>query len=179
MERLENIKISSGGQTGADRAALDFAIKNDIPHGGWCPKGRRSEAGPIDARYQLKETPSSNYLQRTEWNVRDSDGTVMFSIRNRSIEREFDHYAGVNVPSSVSEFFHLSGNSIETLDFAIKHRRPYLHLSAVVRDHAASKLKRWLQENNIRVFNVAGPRASKEPEVAEFVIATLDAALKP
>ncbi|MEI7940748.1 MAG: putative molybdenum carrier protein [Verrucomicrobiota bacterium] len=156
MERLENIKIISGGQTGADRAALDFAIKNDIPHGGWCPKGRKAEAGPIDAQYQLQQTPGSNYLQRTEWNVRDSDGTVIFSMGKR-----------------------LSGNSIETLDFAIKHRRPYLHLSAVFRDHAASKLKRWLQQNNIRVLNVAGPRASKEPAVAEFVIATLDAALKP
>ena len=156
MERLENIKIISGGQTGADRAALDFAIKNDIPHGGWCPKGRKAEAGPIDAQYQLQQTPGSNYLQRTEWNVRDSDGTVIFSMGKR-----------------------LSGNSIETLDFAIKHRRPYLHLSAVFRDHAASKLKRWLQQNNIQVLNVAGPRASKEPAVAEFVIATLDAALKP
>jgi len=28
-------KIISGGQTGADRAALDFAIYHDIPHGGW------------------------------------------------------------------------------------------------------------------------------------------------
>jgi hypothetical protein len=51
------VKIISGGQTGADRAALDFAIKQGIPHGGWCPKGRRAEDGPIDAKYQLQETP--------------------------------------------------------------------------------------------------------------------------
>jgi hypothetical protein len=61
------LKLVSGGQTGADRAALDWAIGNDIPHGGWCPKGRRAEDGPIDARYQLKETPSSDSVQRTEW----------------------------------------------------------------------------------------------------------------
>ena len=73
-------KIISGGQTGADCAALDFAIEHGIPHGGWCPGGRLAEDGPIDARYQLKETPSANYTQRTEWNVRDSDGTVVFSI---------------------------------------------------------------------------------------------------
>ena len=77
---IVSLKIISGGQTGADRAALEFAIKQGIPHGGWCPKGRRSEDGQIDAKYQLQETPSSNYLQRTEWNVRDSDGTVIFSI---------------------------------------------------------------------------------------------------
>jgi len=72
-----------------------------------------------------------------------------------------------------------TGADRAALDFAIKHRRPYLHLSSVFRDHAASKLKRWLQENNIQVLNVAGSRASKEPAAAEFVIATLDAALKP
>jgi tetratricopeptide (TPR) repeat protein len=62
------VKIISGGQTGADRAALDFAIERGIPHGGWCPKGRRAEDGPIDTRYQLKETSSADYIQRTEWN---------------------------------------------------------------------------------------------------------------
>jgi len=73
-------KIISGGQTGADRAALDFAIERGMPLGGWCPAGLKSEDGPIDRRYQLKETPSIGYVQRTEWNVRDSDGTVVFSI---------------------------------------------------------------------------------------------------
>src|SRR5512139_1952957 len=67
-------KIVSGGQTGADRAGLDFAIEHGIPHFGWCPKGRKAEDGSIDWRYDLKETPSSDYPQRTEWNVRDSDG---------------------------------------------------------------------------------------------------------
>jgi hypothetical protein len=52
-------KIVSGGQTGADRAALDFAIEHGIPHGGWCPKGRKAEDGPIDPRYLLRETPTS------------------------------------------------------------------------------------------------------------------------
>ena len=153
---LPTLRIVSGGQTGADRAALDWAIKHGIPHGGWCPKGRRSEDGTIPSQYQLQESPTRNYFQRTEWNVRDSDGTVIFGVRK-----------------------HLSGNSFETLEFAIKHRKPYLHLSAVFKEHAASELKKWMQQNNIRVLNVAGPRASKEPAVAEFVIATLDAALKP
>src|ERR1022692_3703229 len=93
-------KIVSGGQTGADRAALDFAIEHGIPHGGWCPKGRRSEEGPIDVRYELKETPSTVYLQRTEWNARDSDGTVVFSIG----------------PT-------LSGGSKKTVSLAQKHAR--------------------------------------------------------
>jgi hypothetical protein len=154
--KVEGLKIISGGQTGADRAGLDWALKHALPHGGWCPKGRRAEDGPVDGQYQLQESPSSNYPQRTEWNVRDSDGTVIFSIGG-----------------------HLTGGSLKTVEFAIKHRKPHLHLSASSKDNAAAELKKWMQQNNIRVLNVAGPRASKEPAVAGFVIATLDAALKP
>jgi hypothetical protein len=58
----------------------DWATFHDIPHGGWCPKGRKAEDGVIPPQYQLTETPSASYLQRTEWNVRDSDGTVIFTI---------------------------------------------------------------------------------------------------
>ena len=72
-------------------------------------------------RASVEGGPSSNDLQRTEWNVRDSDGTVIFSVGKR-----------------------LSGNSFETLEFAIKHRKPYLHLSAVFKDNAAQKLKKWI-----------------------------------
>jgi hypothetical protein len=111
MERLGNIKIVSGGQTGADRAALDFAIKQGIPHGGWCPKERIAEDGPVDAKYQLKETPSSNYEQRTEWNVQDSDGTVIFSIGKE-----------------------LSGGSLLTLNFAQMEEKPWIYLSATAED---------------------------------------------
>ena len=77
---MQILKIFSGGQTGADRAGLDFALAHGLPHGGWCPRGRKAEDGPIDARYQLQESPSADYPQRTEWNVRDSDGTVVFSL---------------------------------------------------------------------------------------------------
>ncbi|MFZ0505127.1 MAG: putative molybdenum carrier protein [Chthoniobacterales bacterium] len=60
------ITIVSDGQTGADRAALDWALAHGVPCGGWCPKGRKAEDGPIDAKYLVKETPSTSYLQRTE-----------------------------------------------------------------------------------------------------------------
>jgi hypothetical protein len=149
-------KIQSGGQTGADRAALDWAIEHYIPHSGWCPKGHRAEDGPIDGRYQLKKTPTASYLQRTEWNVRDSDGTVVFSIGE-----------------------HLTGGPLKTVELAIEHQKPLLHLSAAYKDKAASELRQWIQQNNIRVLNVAGPRASKESTVAGFVIATLNAILEP
>jgi len=64
--------IISGGQTGADRAALDWAIAHNVPHGGWCPRGRLAEDGPMPAIYLLKETATARYPERTERNTRNS-----------------------------------------------------------------------------------------------------------
>ena len=60
-----------------DRAALDAAIALDMPHGGWCPRGRLAEDGRISDRYRLRETDSSDYAVRTERNVLDSDATLV------------------------------------------------------------------------------------------------------
>jgi hypothetical protein len=70
-------KIISGGQTGADQASLDVAIKLNIPHGGWIPKGRLTENGPLPEKYQMQEMPSDSYQKPTEQNVIDSDGFLM------------------------------------------------------------------------------------------------------
>ena len=74
-------RIISGGQTGVDRAALDAAMELGLSCGGWCPKGRHAEDGVIPSRYPLQETPTADYAQRTHWNVRDSDGTVILNPR--------------------------------------------------------------------------------------------------
>ena len=73
-------KIISGGQTGADRAGLDVALDAGFPCGGWCPKGRKAEDGRIPDKYPLTETGSADYLKRTEKNVVDADGTVIFTF---------------------------------------------------------------------------------------------------
>jgi hypothetical protein len=75
MSRLR--KVISGGQTGVDRAGLDAALAVGLEIGGWCPKGRRCEGGRVPAKYPLRETPDWRYPQRTEWNVRDADATVI------------------------------------------------------------------------------------------------------
>ncbi len=140
-------KIVSGGQTGADRAALDFALAKGIPHGGWCPLGRWAEDGPIAARYQLMETPAPDPVQRTEWNARDSDGTVLFSL----------------APT-------LSSGSQKTAELACWHRKPLLHVTAEQGDAlAAEKLRQFLAQYRVQVLNVAGSRASEEPEIGAFV----------
>jgi hypothetical protein len=150
---MKSIKIVSCGQTGADRAALDWALAHNVECGGWCPKGRKAEDGPIDAKYPLKETPTPSSLQRTEWNVRDSDATVLFSIE----------------PT-------LSGGSKRTMEFARKYKKPRLHLHSGISE-AADKLSAFVQENSVKVLNVAGPRASTEPKVGQFVMGLLDEVL--
>ena len=145
-------KIVSGGQTGVDRAALDFALEHDIPHGGWCPRGRLAEDGPIESGYELKETPDAEYWQRTEWNVRDSDGTVIFSV---SAE--------------------LTGGSALTRDLALAYGKPCLHLSKQLDGEAAPiRLREFIQRHGIKVLNLAGPRLSTEPGARAFASRVLD-----
>jgi hypothetical protein len=164
MVDLRTITIVSGGQTGADRAALDFAIQNDIPHGGWCPRGRLAEDGPIHARYQLQETPARRYAQRTEWNVRDSDGTVVFSIKRNPV-----------------------GGTRLTLNIAQRLGKECLHISrdqvigrlgdgSAAIAESAGQFVAFLKKHAISRLNIAGPRASQEPEVGEFVNQVLHAA---
>src|SRR5436309_586670 len=75
-------RILSGGQTGVDRAALDVALALGLPCDGWCPRGRKAEDGPLPDRYPLRETPTDAYAERTAWNVRDADGTLVL-LRGR------------------------------------------------------------------------------------------------
>ncbi len=136
-------KIISGGQTGADRAALDFAMQYGIPHGGWIPKGRRTETGALPKKYKLQEMPTASYPERTAQNVLDADGTLIVS-----------HGA-------------LAGGSALTRRLAERHGRPWLHvdLKKMPQDEAAVLVLEWLNENAIKVLNVAGPRASEDPEI--------------
>ena len=145
-------RIISGGQTGADRAALDFAIKMDLPHGGWVPKGRMAEDGPLPEKYQLQEMPTQNYPKRTEQNVIDSDGTLIITHGN------------------------LTGGSRLTKEFAENQKKPCLNvdLNQMVEYEAAVHIDDWAQELGIEVLNVAGPRASKDPEIYAKVLKVLD-----
>ena len=131
---------------------MDWAINRKVSHGGWCPKGRKAEDGQIPQHYNLQETTTANYLQRTEQNVIDSDGTLIVTIKSR-----------------------LLGGSKRTAAFARKRGKPLLHLHPEV-DRPGEILQTFIQVNAIAVLNVAGPRQSREPFIAEFVMAMLDAA---
>lgn len=141
------MKIISGGQTGADRAALDAAIKLGLPYGGWLPKGRKTEDGPLPLTYKLQELDSENYRERTEKNVMDGDGTLIVS------------------------FGPLTGGSALTESLALKHDRPclILDLELVPVKEAKDALEKWMKKYGIKTLNVAGPRASGEPRIYEAV----------
>ncbi len=133
-------KVVSGGQTGVDRAALDTALELEICCGGWCPKGRRAEDGPLKALYALQETPSSRYPQRTGWNVRDSDGTLVL-------------YRGL-----------LTGGSAYTVELAEKYDRPCLVLDLSAHP-TRENVWDWVNRHQIHILNVAGSRASGNPGI--------------
>lgn len=147
-------KIVSGGQTGVDQAALDVAIKMDIPHGGWVPRGRLTEDGPLPEKYHLEEMPTNNYQERTEQNVIDSDGTLILSHGK------------------------LTGGSAYTRDMALQHARPWFHvdLNKTSRFEAARKISAWIVENNVEILNVAGPRASRDPAIYPMAMEILESA---
>jgi hypothetical protein len=136
-------KIISGGQVGADQAALDAAIKCNFPHSGWIQKGRKIKGGILPDKYELEEMPVASYKERIEQNVIDSDGTVIISHGN------------------------LTGGADYSRKMTERHKRPTLHidLKETPAVTAASKINTWVIENNIEVLNVAGSRASEDPDI--------------
>ena len=136
--------VVSGGQTGADRAALDVALECGLEIGGWVPRGRLAEDGPIAARYTgLRETESADPAVRTARNVRDSDATLILS----------------HGP--------LTGGSLFTMQTAGKLGRPALHVDLTGKSDAAAaaEIRAWLMTVRPNILNVAGPRASGDPTI--------------
>lgn len=168
MSRFIRIaKVVSGGQTGADRGGLIAAMGAGVPHGGWCPKGRRAEDGVIPGEFELVEMTTASYVARTEANVVDSHATVVFSV---------------GAPT---------GGSRKTVEFARRHRRPCLSIDvgALTDAEAAEKISDWLcsiaQSEEIPavqtvqlVLNVAGSRESKSPGIQERVTRVLSLVLQ-
>lgn len=126
-----------------DRAALDAAIKMDIEHGGWIPKGRLTEEGPLPESYAMKETKSTDYAERTAKNVEEADATLIISQGR------------------------LTGGSALTVRLAKEKERPWLHvdLEQQAAFQAAITINKWITGERIETLNVAGPRASKDPQI--------------
>ena len=142
------LRIVSGGQTGVDRAALDVALEMGLPCGGWCPRGRLAEDGPLPLRYPLRESHSASYAQRTEWNVRDSEATLILNTGR------------------------LAGGTRLTREVAEAYGRPALVID-LDNPPPIERLVRWFEAHDVEVLNVAGPRESGRPGIHDTAAAFL------
>jgi hypothetical protein len=132
-------KIISGGQTGVDRAALDVALKLGIECGGWCPRGRKAEDGPIDTKYPLLEMQSDDYAARTRQNILDSDGTLVLTFGDI-----------------------LTGGTKLTFDLPPKFGKPIFTID-MMKKIDIEGFYQWIEANDIGILNVGGPRESHKP----------------
>ena len=151
VQQRHELKIISGGQTGVDRAALDAALEAGAPCGGWCPDGRIAEDGPLSARYPLRELKSGRYAERTLANVRDSDGTLII-------------HAGK-----------LEGGTLHTLECCVENAKPHLLVdnNETPVGRAAELIADFVKRHHIATLNVAGPRASKQPQIYAYAYAVI------
>jgi hypothetical protein len=150
-------KVISGGQTGADRAGLDFAIEVGLKHGRFVPRGRRAEDGRIPEQHHLTALSSISYAVRTKRNVREGDGTVVFSLDPI-----------------------LTGGSALTFEYACQVKKPRIHIHKSATDYSeeaflkeVSRLKEFIESHQIAVLNVAGPRESNQAGVYAFTLKML------
>lgn len=142
--------VVSGGQTGVDRAALDAGMDAGVPVGGWCPRGRRAEDGPIPVRYPLRETATDTYAERTRLNVRDSDATLIVGPGDGS-----------------------PGTSLTARE-ARSRAKPLLQVEITDRPEAVAA---WLRGHDVCVLNVAGPRESEVPGIYRRALAFMQVVL--
>jgi hypothetical protein len=150
--QLREIEIISGGQTGVDRAALDFAMQNGIKHGGFCPKGRKAEDGPIPPKYHLIEMESTSYPARTRRNIISSDGTLIL-------------------------YYHkLDTGSLLTKKLCAELNKPVMQFS-LIQESDILVLNHWIDTFRIKSLNVAGPRESFSPGIYNDTIRFLNALL--
>jgi len=149
-------RIVSGGQTGADRAALDAALDADFPCGGWCPQGRAAEDGPLPKNYPLQELSGSGYRQRTIKNIEDSDATVIFYFKR---------------PTGGTEL---------TLIQCIRLLKPYqlIDASIIPPARAGQIMHTFAQEQAVGVLNVAGPSEGRTPGTYSYVLVAVQSLIK-
>jgi len=150
------LKIITGGQTGVDRGALDFALDYGYPSGGFCPKSRKSEKGKIPKKYPLIELESNEYIDRTKKNISISDGTLIIKD---------------NQP--------LGEGTMNTLELCKKYKKPFFIAEINLQPEGYYKFISWLKINNISGLNIAGNRESQSPGIAKKAYTLLEFLLQP
>lgn len=148
---MQKPKIISGGQTGVDQGALEFALDYGFECGGFCPKGRKSEKGTIPFKYPVVEIESENEIDRTQKNVLYADATII-----------------------VKDDIELKEGTLETIKFCKQYVKPYQIFDVINEPINYEMFAEWLKENNVKVMNVAGNRSSDSPGIKGRTYALLE-----
>lgn len=137
------VRVCAGGQTGVERAALDFAINRRIGHGGWCPRGRQAEDGTIAARYQLRETQTASLVEAAAHNAIESDATLILNTGE------------------------LDGVALAAKQSADQAHKPCLVLQLEGDDLAplVDAVAGWMGAGGYTSLTIAGPQESERPRI--------------
>jgi len=142
------MKIISGGQSGVDRAALDFALRHRISCGGWCPQGRMAADGMLPKHYPLEETDFEDPEARTRKNVDESDATLFIFLDKMD----------------------------EGTRFTLQYAKKQLKADDLIREEDEinkNEFKMWIEINKVKILNIAGPKESKSRGVYGFALHVL------
>ena len=142
---MNDLKIISGGQTGVDQGALDFALDQNLKCGGYCPKGRKSEKGTIPYRYPVTEIESEEYFERTKRNIVESDGTLILKDK-------------IEIRNGV----------LDTVNLCKQLSKPYKIVN-IDTSEQNKEVMNWIFELDIQILNIAGNRESVNPDIRRKV----------
>jgi hypothetical protein len=144
--------IITGAQMGVERAALDWALKYECPHGGWCPKGILGSEEPLDPRYKLKQGETDNVLEAVISNVRDAEATLVFTLATKA-----------------------AGTAQKAISSAKKQKKPVLHVHRGILG-VSEKIVGFMDKYYIRRMHITGSADTEEPGVSEWAIGELEKA---
>ncbi|SRR6056297_1934060 len=152
----KKLLIISGGQTGVDRAALDYAMDHKIKCGGFCAKNRKAEDGVIPSVYPLVELESPDNEERTRRNVDYADGTIVFEYKKP-----------------------FSNGSLLTVYHCQQYNKPYFIFK--INSEAGNQsyqVRKWIKDHHIKILNIAGNRESDDPGIYKATYHLLEEILR-
>lgn len=142
-------KIISGGQTGADIAGLKFAKLTGLSTGGSAPQNYLTESG---SKPELKTLYG------------------LIEIQGGYDDRTFQNAKDADGTVIFAE--KMSDGSVLTIQFCVNLNKPF------VVNPSQEEFVKWLEENDIKILNVAGNRESISPGTENRVVEFLSSTIK-